>query len=121
MTTEITEPTTQVSELDTAQFEEQTPVIEALAELNKMFGHLPKPYITISRFGGALGLQLGSPSAFEQWRTALQIAPDAVDAHNRESDSWLAANGIFRGVEVRLTGFGLVLPCEQSEAPAVAA
>lgn len=121
MTIETIEPTTQASGPDTARFVDQTPAIEALAELNQMFGHLPKPYITMNRFGGQLGLQLDSPSEFEQWRTALQIAPDSVNAHSNESDAWLAANGVFRGVAVRLTGFGLVLPSEGSEASAVAA
>lgn len=121
MTTEITEPTTQASESDTTRFEEQTPAIEALTELNQMFGHLPKPYVTIHSSSLKVGLQLDSPSGFEQWRTALQIAPDMVNAHSNETNAWLAADGVFRGVGVRLTGFGLVLPAEQTEAPAVAA
>ncbi|MFF5980894.1 hypothetical protein ACFY78_18815 [Streptomyces olindensis] len=121
MTTEITEPITQANEPDITLFEEQAPVVEALAALVRMFGHLPKPYITLNRFSTALGLQLDSPSAFEQWRTALQVAPDAVDSRSSENDAWLCADGVFRGVAVRLTGFGLVLPGERPEDAAVVA
>ncbi|MFE9645278.1 hypothetical protein ACFYO0_14415 [Streptomyces sp. NPDC006365] len=121
MTIEITEPTAQVSVPDTARFDEQAPAIEALAELSQMFGHLPRPYITINRFSQGMGLQLDSPSAFEQWRTALQIAPDSVEAHDNKTNAWLAADGVFRGVAVRLTGFGLALPSEQDDAAAVSA
>lgn len=114
MTTEITDTTAQLSEPRIAQFGGHEPAIEALAELVQMFRHLPKPYVTLTRSIARLGLQLDSPSEFEQWRTALQIAPDTVDAKKSESDAWLAANGVFRGIEVRLTGFGLVLPQEKA-------
>ncbi|MFJ1869919.1 hypothetical protein [Streptomyces chartreusis] len=115
MTTEVTDTTTQISETRIAQFVGHQPAIEALAELVQMFRHLPKPYITLTRSTAQLGLQLDSPSEFEQWRTALQIAPDTVDALSSETDAWLGADGVFRGVTVRLTGFGLVLPQEQTE------
>lgn len=123
MTTEITEPTTQVSGSDTAPtIGGQAAVAEALVALIEMFGDLPAPYITIHapRWEPAvLGLQLDNPEAFELWRTALGIAPSGVELHANASQGWLQAEGVFHGVGINLTGHGVTLPTEQDEPQAV--
>ncbi|WP_267244402.1 hypothetical protein [Streptomyces sp. PR69] len=85
----------------------QAPAAEALVALINMFGHLPTPYIVIHSGTSELFLQLDSPSAFEAWRAALQIAPSGVEIRSNGHESWLKTWGVFRGVPVQLTGFGL--------------
>lgn len=103
------------------QASEQAPAAEALVALIQMFGHLPRPYIVIDREAAELYLQLESPGDFEVWRTALQIAPSDVSIRQNTSRSWLKAQGVFRGVEVALAGFGLDAQAIGAEASAVAA
>jgi len=112
VTIEITSPAPQVSVPVTAPFVDTAPVAEALVELVRMFGHLPKPYITFPSGTHVLHLQADSPSAFEAWRAALQIGPGDVVLKAFRGDAWLAAVGVFHGVTVDLTGFGLDLATE---------
>lgn len=91
-------------------FADQAAVANALVELVRLFGHLPKPYINFPTSVLLIALQTRSPAAFEAWRTALQIAPEGVELKVFQGDAWLAAEGVFCGVTVELTGFGLALP-----------
>jgi hypothetical protein len=109
VTIEITSPATQVSVPAAVPFADSAPAAEALAELVRLFGHLPKPYITFPSGTHVLHLQADSPSAFEAWRTALQISPGDVVLKAFGGDVWLATAGEFHGVAVELTGFGLDL------------
>jgi hypothetical protein len=94
----------------TAVFVDQATAAAALVELVGMFGHLPRPYVTLPTTSPRLTLQTDSPSAFEAWRVALQVGADDVDLRGIDGgESWLAAEGVFRGVVVELTGFGLRL------------
>ncbi|MFF9205101.1 hypothetical protein ACF1AE_25435 [Streptomyces sp. NPDC014986] len=111
MTIQITEPGTPAG-VPVTPFADTALVAEALAELVRMFGHLPMPYITFPSSTRVLSLQADSPSAFEAWRTALQIGPDDVALKEFGGDAWLSTAGVFRGVTVELTGFGLRLPAE---------
>ncbi|MFC8945956.1 hypothetical protein [Streptomyces rochei] len=111
MTIEITAPAPLAS-VPVAAFVETAPVAEALAELVRMFGHLPKPYITFPSSTPCLHLQTDSPSAFEAWRAALQIGPNDVALKTFNGEAWLKTEGVFHGVSVELTGFGLYLAAE---------
>lgn len=94
---------------------QQMPAAEALVGLTKMLGHLPAPYVVVHSTPPVIALQLNTPSEFETWRTALQLAPDTVTLHAYVDTAWLAADTVFRGVEVHLTGHGLPLTLEQAE------
>ncbi|MFE7526166.1 hypothetical protein ACFU7Y_10630 [Kitasatospora sp. NPDC057542] len=42
---------------------------------------------------------------FEQWRTALGLAPSAVDQGHRGNTAWLTVAGAYSGVPIELHGF----------------
>ena len=89
---------------------EQGAAIMALPLLLAEYAELPPPYITIrSSAMAGIGLQLPDVTAFEQWRDALGIDPDGVVLHTGGGEGWLAADTRYRGVPVRLTGFGVLL------------
>ncbi|MER5213657.1 hypothetical protein ABT063_24575 [Streptomyces sp. NPDC002838] len=112
MTTETIEPTVR-------PISAQSDAAEALVALISMFGHLPGGYIKIfQQFTSLpvdLGLQLDSPRDFEQWRAVLGITPSDVELCHDGVSGWLRAEGVFRGVGVKITGHGVVLPAKQNE------
>jgi hypothetical protein len=92
---------------------EQAAAYDALAALARQWPHLPRPYTTVhTADGNRAGLQLESPSAFEQWRAALDIAPETVELHLFDGTAWLAAYGTYRGASLKLTGFGIQPPAD---------
>lgn len=116
--------TTQPSYLEPRPIGAQGPAADALVELVKMFGQLPGGYVKIhaQRFASCpvkLEFQLEAPHEFEQWRAALAIAPDSVQLASGASYVWLAAEGMFHGVAVSLTGFGVPLSAELVNTPQV--
>lgn len=101
----------------------QIPTLDALAVplralhlLAVDFGHLPGPEVRLSTiFPDALGLAwhettMGSGesfAAFERWREALGIEPDAVD-HRTQSGGLTAvllASGTYGGATIELTAY----------------
>jgi hypothetical protein len=107
MTIETTERTHQASQL--------VPMAEALLALASTFGHLPVPYVTITRSEPELGLLTDAVGDFELWRAALLIAPDAVELVNSGPNSWLAVDGFAHGAPVHLTCHSIALPIEADE------
>lgn len=108
--------TTETTERTPATIAEHVPSVEALASLIAMFGHLPKPYITLYTTDG-FALQLDHPTAFEAWRTALQLPTEPITLHATGNSVWLDTSGVFRGVRLDLTGFGVPLTQEQAQTP----
>lgn len=107
MITETTEPVEPAISTQLSAF-------DALASLARMFPTLPGGYVMVHapmRYAPALriGLQLDTPHAFEQWRAALQIAPADIDLLSNAHGTWLAATALFRGIEMRVTGFAVPL------------
>ncbi|MFC9805146.1 hypothetical protein [Streptomyces griseoaurantiacus] len=91
--------------------------LRALRMLAVDFPNLPAPDVTVSPvFPEWLRLSFhdssgGSLAAFEQWRTALGIAPEAVDYGTQSGGLTrvLKAEGHFAGAVIVLTGFADVL------------
>lgn len=114
MTTETTAPTGH-------PINAQADCAKALVELIRMFGDLPGVYVKIhsqiTSIPAQLDLQAGSPADFEQWRTALAIAPNDVTLKAFNESVWLAADGVFHGVHVHLDGFGIALAAELADTP----
>ncbi|GHE84022.1 hypothetical protein GCM10014715_44960 [Streptomyces spiralis] len=87
--------------------------LRALRLLAVDFGHLPAPDVDVSLlYPEQLRLAFHDTSceslaAFEEWRTALQIAPDAVDSHTQSDGQTLVlkAEGPFAGAVVMLTAY----------------
>lgn len=116
MTTETTEP----EQPEVPSITAQRAAFEALAAMAATFPELLSGYATVHTpmYGPAtIGLGLRNPQGFEQWRTALQIEPRDIEVHADNKGAWLAGNGVFCGVEVHVTGFGLPLTPEQIAAP----
>lgn len=92
----------------------------ALVSLTEMYANLPTPYVTLHTYEAAttIKLQLDTPDGFEQWRTALTVPTEAITLKSSTGDNWLVADAVFRGVEIRLTGYGIELA---PDLPAVAA
>jgi hypothetical protein len=94
----------------------QRPAFEALLGLTAMFGGLPAAYVQVQPEGRSLrvGLQFDTPQDFEQWRTALQIPSASVilRSNTASENVWLSVDGVFRGISVHLTGFGVALSAE---------
>ncbi|MFE9287428.1 hypothetical protein [Streptomyces olivaceus] len=87
--------------------------LRALRLLAVDFPHLPAPDVDVSPLYPErlrLSFHAGSGeslAAFEQWRVALRIAPDAVVARMQGEGRTrvLAADGLFAGAVVVLTAF----------------
>jgi hypothetical protein len=90
--------------------------LRALRLLAVDFGHLPAPLVHVSPVDARrleLSLHDVDPggvaafAAFEAWRTALGITPEAVTYHVQDNGLTrvLRAAGVFAGVEVMLTAF----------------
>ncbi|MFC9700867.1 hypothetical protein ACFTWD_09270 [Streptomyces sp. NPDC056943] len=95
----------------------QAPAAAALLALTETFDGLPAGYITMHSRGKIyVGLQLDSPDAFEAWRTALLISPEAVQLCAFEGSTWLAADAMFRGVRFHVTGYGIALTVAEAVA-----
>ncbi|MFF0588697.1 hypothetical protein ACFYWD_22335 [Streptomyces sp. NPDC003781] len=94
--------------------------LRALRLLAVDFPHLPAPDVDVSPlYPERLRLSFHDTSceslaAFEQWRTALRIAPTAVVARTQHGGSTrvLAAEGVFAGAVVVLTAFADVPAAE---------
>jgi hypothetical protein len=99
---------------ETRTLAQQARAAEALVGLTRMYGHLPAPTIRIHATDTATDLTLEAPTEFEMWRTALQVAPDAVALHAYATSVWLVAEAVFRGVRVYLYGYGVPLTVEQA-------
>ncbi|MGW5477614.1 hypothetical protein [Streptomyces sp. NPDC004008] len=118
MATEITEPTIR-------PISSQGDATDALVALIETFGHLPSGYIKIHRpfltVPAGLGMQFDSPQDFEMWRTSLAIPPSAIELKATSDEHvWLQADGVFHGVAVHLTGFGVPLTAQQANTPQAA-
>ncbi|MFI1940931.1 hypothetical protein ACH44C_27760 [Streptomyces purpureus] len=95
----------------------QAPAFAAGLALAEMFGHLPSGYITVHNSGTArLGLQLENAAAFEAWRSALLIPSEDVELKHWDGSAWLSADGLFQGVKVHLTSFGVEVPAAEAVA-----
>ncbi|MGW7435656.1 hypothetical protein [Streptomyces sp. NPDC054849] len=83
----------------------------ALVSLTEMYAGLPTPYVTIHTFEGTptIHFQLTTPHGFEQWRTALVVPAEAIDLTAYAGSTWLAANAVFQGIEIKLAGYGIEL------------
>ncbi|MFG3140798.1 hypothetical protein ACGFZA_31905 [Streptomyces sp. NPDC048211] len=108
MTPETTRPTPTGTLADLAS------AIEALAYLQRTFPTLPTLHVILLHNGASLDLQANSPDAFEQWRTALQIPPAAVELHAYYEGAWLHAVAAARGIATILTGHGLPITADQA-------
>ncbi|MFG2747230.1 hypothetical protein ACGFY0_45255 [Streptomyces chartreusis] len=98
---------------------DQAPAVAALLALTDMFGTLPSGYITIHTTGDVrVGLQLETPAEFEAWRTALLVPPEDVELKQWNGSTWLSVDGLFRGVGIHLTGYGIAVPASAAEAVA---
>ncbi|MFJ6856834.1 hypothetical protein [Streptomyces werraensis] len=98
--------------------------LRALRLLAVDFGHLPAPSVDVSPlYPEWLRLALHSTSgaslaAFEQWRTALRVGPDAVDCHVQSDGRTrvLRAEGQFAGAVVELTAYAEVSDVDRAPA-----
>jgi hypothetical protein len=117
VTTQPTEPD-QVVDLEISQ---QRGTFEALVAMAAMFPNLPGGYIVVraatTMWSASISLQMESPQAFEQWRVALQVSPADVTLYQHGDGSWLAADAVFGGISIHLTGHHLVLTNEQAAEP----
>ncbi|MEU5191138.1 hypothetical protein AB0G83_28940 [Streptomyces klenkii] len=80
--------------------------------LSAEFGHLPAPHVLVSAiFPDLLELSFHDDlAAFEAWREALGMLPEAVNVHELESGrSVLTAEMDYGGARVRLTGYGRIV------------
>ncbi|WP_405797726.1 hypothetical protein [Streptomyces sp. NBC_01506] len=91
--------------------------LRALRLLAVDFGHLPAPALDVSTiFPNRLVLSLHgttvgeSFAAFEQWRHALNIEPDAVDFHVQSGGraAALEAHGTYGGADIELVAYAAV-------------
>lgn len=110
MTTETTGPITG-----------QRSAVQLLAALIDQHPELPNAYIVIAQpWKGApsrLDLMPETPTGFEQWRTALGIAPASVTLHPHGRDSWVAAETVRQGSRISIAAHGIVLTHDQLSAP----
>ncbi|MFD3777311.1 hypothetical protein [Streptomyces sp. NPDC058612] len=95
--------------------DDQAQVFAVLPTLRKLFGHLPAPYITISRHfqrgEPQLDLSVDSLPAWEEWRATLAVPAGEVTLHQSSHGAWLEASTVFCGVLVMVT-VHLVRPAE---------
>ncbi|MFJ8023329.1 hypothetical protein [Streptomyces sp. NPDC096311] len=105
----------------TAPISGQRSAVQVLADLIVQHPELPAAYITVNLpWKGApsrLDLQLGTPTDFEQWRTALGIAPAFVSLHPSGRDSWVTADGVRDGIHINVSAHGILLTNDQLDAP----
>jgi hypothetical protein len=88
----------------------QGPAITALSMLLAEYSDLPPAYITLHpRAGVGFGLSLNNPQDAETWRTALGVAPAAVDLKFGGGIVWTQATASYRDVMLLLTGHGVPL------------
>ncbi|MEU3145387.1 hypothetical protein [Streptomyces sp. NPDC006999] len=98
--------------------------LRALRLLAVDFPHLPAPDVEVSPlFPERLRLSFHDTSceslaAFEQWRTALCVAPDAVVARTQSEGQTrvLTADGLFAGAVVVLTAYADVPAADRAPA-----
>ncbi|MEV7394899.1 hypothetical protein [Streptomyces sp. NPDC091215] len=105
----------------TAPISFQRSTVLLINELIGLFPELPAPYIVIHKpwqgEPSALHFQLPTPTAFEQWRTALGITPGAVSLHPYGANSWVKATTFRDGTEIEISSHGIILTADQLEAP----
>ncbi|MFE1358372.1 hypothetical protein [Streptomyces harbinensis] len=87
----------------TETFAAQGGVIRAVAAMSRAFGHLPPIYISLSRHDGAGILAVDAPDAFEVWREALGIPPQAVELRSFAGSSWVVATVTWHGAAFELS------------------
>lgn len=107
----------------TAPVDKQLPAAMLLAEMMRLHPQLPSAYITLHRpyedMPVQLDLNLGTPTAFEQWRNALAIEPNDVQLHPYGRDSWVTVVTLRSGVLVHLSAHGILLTDDQLTAPRI--
>jgi hypothetical protein len=101
----------------TAPIAGQRSAVQLLADLIGQHPELPAAYIVVHEpWRGApskLGLQLRTPQAFEQWRTALDVAPGNVTLHFHASDSWLSADTVRESIALNISAHGIRLTADE--------
>ncbi|NEA61331.1 hypothetical protein [Streptomyces sp. SID12488] len=116
MTTETTHHTDHASPVSV-----QRSAVQVLADLIDQHPELPAAHVTIYKpFGGKaadLHLSVDTPHRFELWRTALGIAPSDVALYVYAGDSWLAAQAIRAGIDIKIATHGIAMTDEQVNAP----
>ena len=93
----------------------QADAARVLLALTTEFGGLPAPYVTVHAgpYGTVrLGLQLDTPTAFEQWRSALGFDSSEVILGEGSYSRWLRMVGVYMGVDVDLSGFGVAVAAD---------
>lgn len=97
---------------------EQRDALAILAQLADAHASLPLPYITVHTTGTSrVNLQLPTPDAFEQWRTALHVDASTVTLHSYGGGQWLKAETQYIGATVELSGMGVRVSDEQRNEP----
>ena len=74
-----------------------------LAQIADSAPGLPPAYITVYDHIAGLHAWSQTASAFEHWRSALGIAPAAVDVHVYAHESWMSARTEVGGVRVEIS------------------
>src|ERR1044071_9165104 len=107
VTTETTRPAL------TGTLADHASAIQTMAHLQETFPGLPSPFVTLN-LGATVDLQLGTPDAFEQWRTALEVPAAGTELHVYSDGVWLQAVTAVQGVTVGLSGHGLPITADQA-------
>lgn len=91
---------------------QQRPALGALAQMAGAFAHLPGAHLDISpTYPDQLTISVHDDlGAFEVWREALGITPDAVSYKALTSHMHIKAEGTFAGAAVELVGYAPALP-----------
>ena len=101
----------------------QVPALEVLADLAQRHPELPSPYVTLHRpwMGKAatVGLNLNTPTEFNQWMAVLGVQPEDVHMHPRGRETWLDATITQAGIQVTISTHGILLTADQTDAPRV--
>jgi hypothetical protein len=92
-----------------------------LDRLMSQHPELPAAYIVIHQpwrgKPSTVGLQLSTPTAFEQWRVTLGIHSDAVELEPNGHGSWIQAAGVHDGLHVEISAHGILLTDDMLNAP----